>query len=489
MGPIPFDNTYVQLPEAFYTRLGPREVKTPGAIKVNRELASLLGIDPDWLESPEGVATVAGNYLPPGAAPLAAVYAGHQFGSYNPQLGDGRALLLGEVLSTQGHRYDIQLKGSGPTPYSRGGDGRSPLGPVLREYIVSEAMHALGVPSTRALAAVTTGEQVTRDSFLPGAVLARVASSHIRFGTFQFFSAQKNLDALKTLASYCVQRHYPERAQADNPALALLQAVTSAQAALIPRWQLLGFIHGVMNTDNMLICGETIDYGPCAFMDEFDPAKVFSSIDHGGRYAYRNQPGIAHWNLAVLAQALLPLLHEDQDKAVELAQATVDEFPALFEAAHLRGLADKLGFDEIRESDKAIVDELFELMASEKLDFTLCFRRLYDLACNPDQQVAELFEFPDALVPWLSRWRQRLDTDQLADNTRAERMAMANPAFIARNHLVEEAIRAGEDEGDFGPFFKLIERLSEPGQYNAAARHYASPPLAGQEVAQTFCGT
>ncbi len=489
MGPIPFDNTYVQLPETFYTRLEPREVKTPGAIKVNRELSNLLGIDPQWLESSDGIAMIAGNYVPPGAEPLAAVYAGHQFGSYNPQLGDGRALLLGEVLSTEGHRYDIQLKGSGPTPYSRGGDGRSPLGPVLREYIVSEAMHALGVPSTRALGAVTTGEQVTRDKFLPGAVLARVASSHIRFGTFQFLSAQKDPDALNTLVSYCLQRHYPERAQAENPALALLQAVTAAQAALIPRWQLLGFIHGVMNTDNMLICGETIDYGPCAFMDEFDPAKVFSSIDHGGRYAYRNQPGIAHWNLAVLAQALLPVLHEDQDKAVELAQATVDEFPVLFEAAHLRGLADKLGLDEIRESDKAMVDELFELMAAEKVDFTLCFRRLYDLACNPEQPIAELFEFPDPFVPWLSRWRQRLDTDQLTPDTRAERMAAANPAFIPRNHLVEEAIRAGEDESNFEPFLKLLERLSSACIYDPAQARYASPPSAGQEVERTFCGT
>jgi len=489
MGPIPFDNTYARLPDEFYTRLKPTEVATPGPIAVNRQLAGELGIDPDWLASAEGVATIAGNHLPDGAEPLAAVYAGHQFGSYNPQLGDGRAILLGEVLGANGKRFDIQLKGSGPTPYSRGGDGRSPLGPVLREYLVSEAMHALGVPSTRALAAVTTGEQVARDRFLPGAVLARVAASHLRIGTFQFFSARQDPETLTTLVNYALQRHYPQRAGADNPALALLQAVIAAQAALIPRWQLLGFIHGVMNTDNMLISGETIDFGPCAFMDDFDPAKVFSSIDHGGRYAYRNQPGIAHWNLAVLAQALLPVLHADQDQAVELAQSAVDEFPKLFEAAHLRGLADKLGLDEIREADRPLVDELFELMSSEAVDFTLCFRRLYDLAVEPEQQVGELFELPDSFVPWLSRWRQRLEVDQLAPETRAQRMNLANPVFIPRNHLVEAAIRAAEDECDFAPFEALLNRVTRPTPFSREDRDYALPPRPEEVVAKTFCGT
>ena len=281
MGPIPFDNSYVHLPEVFYTRLAPTEVASPEPIATNSALAKALGIDVQWLSSPEGIASIAGNHLPEGAEPLAAVYAGHQFGSYNPQLGDGRAILLGEVVDADGRRFDIQLKGSGPTPYSRGGDGRSPLGPVLREYLVSEAMHALGVPTTRALAAVTTGEQVVRDKFLPGAILARVAASHIRIGTFQFFAARQDPETLEILVRYALERHYPARADTDNPALALLQAVVAAQATLIPRWQLLGFIHGVMNTDNMLVSGETIDYGPCAFMDEFDPAKVFSSIDQG----------------------------------------------------------------------------------------------------------------------------------------------------------------------------------------------------------------
>ena len=489
MGPIPFDNTYARLPEVFYSRLQPTEVAKPGPIAVNSALAKELGIDAEWLGSAEGIATIAGNHIPPGAEPLAAVYAGHQFGSYNPQLGDGRALLLGEVVDSSGKRFDIQLKGSGPTPYSRGGDGRSPLGPVLREYLVSEAMHALGVPTTRALAAVTTGEEVVRDRFLPGAILARVASSHIRIGTFQFFSARKDPETLSTLVDYALARHYPQRADAENPALALLQSVIAAQATLVPRWQLLGFIHGVMNTDNMLISGETIDYGPCAFMDEFDPAKVFSSIDHGGRYAYRNQPAIAHWNLVVLAQALLPLLHDDQERAVELAQSAVDEFPKLFEAAHLRGLADKLGLDEIRDADKALVDELFELMTQEQVDFTLCFRRLYDLAAEPADQVGELFEIPDSFIPWLSRWRQRLAADQLTPETRADRMASANPAFIPRNHLVEAAIRAAEDEQELAPFEQLLARVTQPSIYNSQDAAYAVPPQPEQVVSRTFCGT
>ncbi len=320
MDPVSFDNSYARLPERFYARQVPEPVAAPGPIRVNRELAARLGIDLDWLASDEGMRVVAGNAIPPGAEPMATVYAGHQFGGYNPQLGDGRAILLGEVLSPDGKRFDLQLKGSGPTPYSRGGDGRSPLGPVLREYIVSEAMYRLGVPTTRALAAVSTGDTVARDRFLPGAVLARVASSHIRIGTFEYFAARRDTEALQLLARHVIERHYPAAQHSDNPVLALLEGVIARQAQLIAQWQLLGFIHGVMNTDNMLICGETIDYGPCAFMDQFNPDQVFSSIDHGGRYAYRKQPGIAHWNLSCLAQALLPVLHEDQERAVELAQ-------------------------------------------------------------------------------------------------------------------------------------------------------------------------
>lgn len=489
MNPIPFDNSYTRLPESFYSRLGPTPVSSPGPIQVNVELARELGIAPDWLASAEGIATIAGNHVPPGADPLAAVYAGHQFGSYNPQLGDGRAILLGEVVTGAGQRYDIQLKGSGPTPYSRGGDGRSPLGPVLREYILSEAMYALGVPTTRALAAVTTGDPVARDSFLPGAVLARVASSHIRIGTFQFFSARRDPDALQTLVEYTLQRHYPQSAAAENPALALLENVIAAQASLVSQWLLLGFIHGVMNTDNMLVCGETIDYGPCAFMDDFNPDKVFSSIDHGGRYAYRNQSGIAHWNLAAFAQSLLPVLHENQDEAVELAQGAVDKFPALYEQAHMRGLAAKLGVAELNKADSPMIEGLFELMAGERADFTLTFRRLYQLATDQGESTADIFELADSFIPWLTGWRQRLDSDPLTVETRAQRMCLANPVFIPRNHLVEAAIRAGEDEDDFQPFHALVERLSRPFDYDPADAAFATPPQPGQEVRQTFCGT
>jgi uncharacterized protein YdiU (UPF0061 family) len=489
MRPIPFDNSYARLPDAFYTRLPPTPVKAPGSIRVNDALARELGIDPQWLASSAGTAAIAGNALPEGADPLAAVYSGHQFGSYNPQLGDGRAILLGEVVTEAGNRYDIQLKGSGPTPYSRGGDGRSPLGPVIREYVVSEAMHALGVPTTRSLAAVTTGEQVARDRFLPGAVLARVASSHIRIGTFQFFAARGDTDALSTLVDHSLARHYPDRAGSDNPALALLSAVIDAQAALVARWQLLGFIHGVMNTDNMLVCGETIDYEPCALMEGYDPAQVFSSIDHGGRYAYRNQPGIAHWNLAVFAQALLPVLAPEQDDAVALAQEAVDAFPERFGSAHRRGLAAKLGLAEIRDADTPLVDELFAAMATEKLDFTLCFRRLYDHATDSDDGVADLFELPDALVPWLSRWRQRLAADALTPETRAQRMRTANPALIPRNHQVELAIRAAEDNGDFAPFNALVDVLADPFHYSPDKAGYATPAAPGEAVCQTFCGT
>ena len=489
MRPIPFDNSYARLDGDFYTRLPPTPVEAPGPIRVNEALARELGIDPQWLASAEGTAAIAGNRVPEGADPLAAVYAGHQFGSYNPQLGDGRAILLGEVVTEAGHRYDIQLKGSGPTPYSRGGDGRSPLGPVIREYVVSEAMHALGVPTTRALAAVTTGERVARDRFLPGAVLARVASSHIRIGTFQFFAANGNHEALSALVAHSLARHYPALAAGDNPALALLTAVIDAQAELVARWQLLGLIHGVMNTDNMLICGETIDYGPCAFMEGYDPAQVFSSIDQGGRYAYRNQPGIAHWNLAVFAQALLPLLAPEQDDAVALAQEAVDAFPARFGAAHRRGLAAKLGLAEIVSSDEPLVDELFAVMAAEKLDFTLCFRRLYDHATASDVGIGDLFELPDALLPWLSRWRQRLGEDPLTPETRKERMRKANPALIPRNHQVELAIRAAEDESDFGPFNALVDILADPFDYDAGKSGYATPAAPEEAVCRTFCGT
>ena len=493
MTAIAFDNSYARLPERFYTRRAPTAVAQPGPIRVNHALATLLGIDPLWLESDEGTAVLAGNTIAAGSDPIATVYAGHQFGSYNPQLGDGRAILLGEVIGTDGIRYDIQLKGSGPTPYSRGGDGRAPLAAVLREYLVSEAMYTLGLPTTRALAAVTTGEQVVRESFLPGAVLTRVARSHIRIGTFQFFAARQDVEALKLLVEHVLARHYPDAPGRDNPALALLQQMIGAQAELIAQWQLLGFIHGVMNTDNMLLSGETIDYGPCAFMDDFQPDKVYSSIDHAGRYAYNNQPGIAHWNLAALAQALLPVLHEDQEQAVTLAQEAVDTFPGQFTRAHRAGLARKLGLAEFRESDQALAEELFQLMAEYQLDFTLTFRRLADLAgptgAGSGTTVEELFEIPDPLLPWLARWRERLAGEQTTGVERQRVMYSANPVFIPRNHLVEEALQAATEGGDFGPFNALVEVLARPLAYDTALARYATPPRPEQVVRQTFCGT
>ena len=485
-----FDNSFLQLPGRFYTKLAPTPVSKPGPIRVNRELAEQLGIDAAWLASPEGTEVLAGNRLPAGAEPIATVYAGHQFGGWVPQLGDGRAILLGEVTGLDGLRYDIQLKGSGPTPYSRGGDGRAPLGPVLREYIVSEAMAAQGIPTTRSLAAVTTGDQVFREGAVPGAVLTRVAQSHIRIGTFQFFLARQDVDALRLLMDYVIERHYPAAAEAENPAIALLDAVVAGQARLLAQWQLLGFIHGVMNTDNMLLSGETIDYGPCAFMDTYHPDRVFSSIDHQGRYAYRNQPGIAHWNLARLAQALLPVMGADEENAVVLAQASIDTFPELFQQAYCGGMARKLGLAGVGDDNENLASELLELMARERVDFTLAFRRLADLArpaTGPG--VGDLFEFPAAFEPWLKRWQQRIEDDPQAPGERQASMYRANPAFIARNHLVAAAIDAAVNGEDFAPFNRLVDLLGQPREYVPGLADYARPPQPDEVVSKTFCGT
>jgi uncharacterized protein YdiU (UPF0061 family) len=487
-----FDNSYSRLPEACFRRMDPVPVAAPTPIRVNRELAAGLGLDADWLASPAGTAALAGNAPFPGAEPLAAAYAGHQFGSFNPQLGDGRALLLGEILTPEDRRFDLQLKGSGPTPWSRGGDGRSPLGPVLREYLLSEAMAALGVPTTRALAAVSTGEPVYREQALPGAILARVASSHIRIGTLEYFYARKDTDSLRALVEHTLARHYPERRDSDNPALSVLEGVIQRQAALVARWQLLGFIHGVMNTDNMLLCGETIDYGPCAFMEAFDPATVFSSIDRQGRYAWGNQPGIAHWNLACLAQALLPLIHSDSERAVALAQAAADTFGEHFEAAHRVGLQAKLGFTTRESGDDALVGELHELMQAAGSDFTLTFRRLADLA-GPDPDgpgsVAALFTLPERFDDWLARWRERLAREGADPAERRAAMVRANPVFIPRNHQVEAVIQAATRDDDFAPFHRLLERVTRPFDYDPADRDYALPATEEQRVRRTFCGT
>jgi uncharacterized protein YdiU (UPF0061 family) len=418
-------------------------------------------------------------------------YAGHQFGGFSPQLGDGRAILLGEVIDRNGARRDIQLKGSGPTPFSRRGDGRAALGPVLREYIIGEAMHALGIPTTRALAAVTTGEDVMREKALPGAVLTRVAASHIRVGTFQFFAVRRDEEGLRALTDYVIQRHYPDLAGAENPAAALLVRVIDRQAELIARWMLIGFIHGVMNTDNMAISGETIDYGPCAFMDNYDPATVYSSIDEHGRYAYGNQPVIGQWNLSRLAETLLPLIAEDREKAVDIAQEAINSYPAKFEAAFIAGYRKKLGLFSAEDGDAVLVKQLMDVMAANKADFTLTFRGLSEAAGDPaaDAKVRALFEDPAAFDGWAAEWRQRLAREGGDPAERVVAMKAVNPAFIPRNHLVEEALSAAVNSGDLAPFEKLIGVLARPFEDQPDVPAYALPPRPEQVVRATFCGT
>jgi uncharacterized protein YdiU (UPF0061 family) len=488
---IRFDNSYARLPDSFYSRVLPTPVSAPQLIKLNRGLALQLGLDPCVLATPDWIEVLGGTRVPDGAEPIALAYAGHQFGQFVPQLGDGRAILLGEVVDGSGVRRDIQLKGSGPTPFSRRGDGRAALGPVLREYIVSEAMAALGIPTTRALAAVMTGETVVRQTILPGAVLARVASSHIRIGTFQFFASRGDVEAVRRLADYVIARHYPEAAGALQPYRALLDGVIARQAELVARWLLVGFIHGVMNTDNMSIAGETIDYGPCAFMDAYDPATVFSSIDHHGRYAYGKQPGIASWNLARLAECLIPLLADDQNVAIEQAKEALASFADRFNAAYLGGLRRKLALFVEREGDAELMQDLLNRMALNKADFTLVFRRLCDAAASPeaDAAVRELFENPASYDEWALRWRLRLDQEPQDGGARRTAMRQVNPAFIPRNHRVEAVIEAAVSARDFALFEELLAVLSAPYEDQPAFAAYADPPPPGQGIYQTFCGT
>ncbi|WP_437751510.1 protein adenylyltransferase SelO [Sorangium sp. So ce1389] len=489
-----FDNTYARLPDRFHARVSPARVREPRVVKVNRALAELLGLDADRLASAEGAQVLAGNALPEGAESIALAYAGHQFGSFVSQLGDGRAILLGEVVGKDGKRRDIQLKGAGRTPFSRGGDGRAALGPVLREYVVSEAMAALGVPTTRALAAVTTGEPVYREEVLPGAVLTRVAASHIRVGTFQFFAARGDREALATLASYALARHYPEAVGSGNDALALLDRVIAAQASLVARWLGVGFVHGVMNTDNTSISGETIDYGPCAFLDEYDPEKKFSSIDRGGRYAFGNQPGIAQWNMARLAEALLPLLAGDEKEAVRVATERVQSFSGLFVEAHERVLRAKLGLVREEDEDLALAADLLDRLASNRVDYTVFFRGLCASAADPaaDAQVASLFAEPGAFRDWAEAWRRRLareDVTRVDDRARASAMRSVNPAFIPRNHRIEELIQAAVLRDDFGPFETLVQVLARPYDDQPEFAHLSEPPQPEERVQYTFCGT
>ena len=458
---------------------------------MNAPLATQLGLDPEWLASEEGVAVLAGNHVVETAEPIATAYAGHQFGSFVPQLGDGRAILLGELIDHAGGRRDIQLKGAGRTPFSRGGDGRAALGPVLREYVVSEAMAALGIPTTRALAAVVTGEMVRRETFLPGAILTRVASSHIRVGTFQFFARRGDVDGLRVLADYVIARHYPDAAHTEQPYRALLDSVIRAQASLIAEWMLVGFIHGVMNTDNMAISGETIDYGPCAFMDTYDPNAVFSAIDEYGRYAYSRQPAIGQWNLTRLAECLLPLLADDTDAAVAAAEESLDAYTSWFEQAYQGRLRRKLGLFTECEGDAELGQDLLEAMHANGADFTLTFRRLSEGPGGDEDEgsVRCLFADPAAYDAWVSRWRRRLEQEPTDAATRRSAMLAVNPAYIPRNHRVEAVIRAAVDNNDFAPFHELVTVLRKPFDAQPTFAQYAEPPEAHERVLQTFCGT
>jgi uncharacterized protein YdiU (UPF0061 family) len=476
-----FDNTYALLPESLFVRQRPTPVKKPGLALFNPELAASLGLDAASLDGPDGAAVFAGNRLPAGAAPIAQAYAGHQFGHFT-MLGDGRAILLGEHITPGGQRFDIQLKGSGQTPFSRRGDGRAALGPMLREYIISEAMHALGIPTTRSLAVATTGEPVHRETTQAGAVLTRVASSHIRVGTFEYLAARSKTDDLRILAEYTIRRHYPELAEAKNPCLELLRAVMERQAALVTSWLHVGFIHGVMNTDNMALCGESIDYGPCAFMDAYDPATVFSSIDRDGRYAYGNQPSITQWNLTRLAETLLPLLHEKEEKATQMAQEALEEFPALFRRHWTRGMRAKLGLLTAEDDDAALAQNLLKLMQDHGADYTLTLRGL-----TVETPEGSFFRDP-AFSRWQEQWKARLARQHETLEQSRTLMRAHNPVVIPRNHHVEEALEAATLSHDFEPVKRLLTALSSPYEDRPEHASYRAPGLLDTGY-RTFCGT
>ncbi len=527
--PLPFDNSYARLPETFYARVQPTPVRAPQLIRLNRPLAEQLSLDPAFFETPEGVATLAGNHVPRGADPLALAYAGHQFGHFVPSLGDGRALLLGEVIDRDGRRRDIQLKGSGPTPFSRMGDGRAGLGPVLREYVLSEAMAGLGLPTTRALALVTTGETVYREQGVePGAILTRVATSHLRVGTFEYFARRGQTESVRQLADYAVERLVSEAAAVseaggmaggaearklaaatDSPYRALLDRVIEGQAALVADWLLVGFIHGVMNTDNTALSGETLDYGPCAFMDAYHPDRVYSSIDHRGRYAYAAQPGIAHWNLVRFAETLLPLLSENEEEAVAIAKEALEAFPALFEARYESGLRRKLGLAQPHEGDAELAQTLLAQMAEHEADFTIVFRGLADevetapgpARSEPGVRPAEAGMGPAALETragffdtaafqtWKQRWHERLALEARDPSRVRSEMRSVSPAFIPRNHRVQQAIEAACREDDFGPMEALLVVVTRPYEDHPQHAELARAPEPYEVVRRTFCGT
>jgi len=490
---IGFDNSYARLPEAFFARVAPTAVSQPELLRLNGPLASRLGLDPDWLASPEGVDFLAGQRIAAGSEPLAMAYAGHQFGQFVPSLGDGRAVLLGEVIDRDGTRRDIHLKGSGRTPFSRMGDGLAALGPVLREYVISEAMAALGIPTTRALAMLTTGESVQRESVEPGAILARVADGLVRVGTFEYFYRRGDHESVQTLADYVIDRHYPHCAGDANPYRALLGEVVARQADLIAQWMLVGFIHGVMNTDNMAITGETIDYGPCAFMDDYDADTVYSSIDHGGRYAYNQQPGIGFWNLAQFAQCLVGLFDADQDKAVESAQETLNGFVDRFESRFHSGLRAKIGLSENLDGDTELAFDLLHRMGKQRADFTNTFRCLSELAAaDPagDGPVRDLFDEPSVFDAWAVDWRARLARECRGDAERRTAMRAINPAYIPRNHRVQQAIEAAVAEPmDLLPLDELLTVTGRPFDDHPGMDGYTRPPRPEERVLRTFCGT
>jgi len=486
---LALSSTYSELPGRFFAYVKPTLVSSPRMLKFNHALAGDLGLDAAALDSAEGAAIFSGNTVLEGTHPIAMVYAGHQFGGFVPQLGDGRAILIGEVIDCNGIRRDIQLKGAGRTPYSRGGDGRAAVGPVLREYLVSEAMHALGVPTTRALAAVATGDDVHRETVLPGAVLTRVAASHIRVGTFQFFAARNDTEGLESLADYVIKRLYPALEGSEQPYLALLRAIADRQAALVARWMQIGFIHGVMNTDNSSISGETIDYGPCAFMDAYDPATVFSSIDRGGRYQYQNQPGIAQWNLARLAETLLPLIDEDIEKAVEAANQVVIDYAGAFQQYWLAGLRQKIGLHTSHDADGDLIQAMLSLMHQDAVDWTSAFRALGKSAKGDDAPFWGLFRDRAAADAWLADWRQRLAHETEFDDRRSVGMDRVNPIYIPRNHLVEEALAAAIEDDDLGPFERMITILSRPYEDQPGAGRYAETAPGATVPYRTFCGT
>ncbi len=485
--PITLTNSYAELPGHFFSLQSAAQMPKPSMVRLNTDLAVSLGLNPADLFADTGIEMLAGNHHPKGSTPLSMAYAGHQFGNFSPQLGDGRAVLLGEILTPSGARFDLHLKGAGRTVFSRGGDGKAVLSAVLREYLVSEAMAALGVPTTRALAAVTTGETIMRDGPEPGAVLARVASSHIRVGTFQFFYARQDVAALRALMDYTIARHYPAAADADSPPLALLFAVMQKQADLIAHWMQVGFIHGVMNTDNASIAGETIDYGPCAFLDTYHPATVFSSIDRQGRYAFANQPGIAHWNLAQFAQSLLPLIDAVPETAAEQAQAVLDGFGDLYKAAWLGRAGAKIGLTVAQSADQVLVDDLLALTAEAEADFTLTFHNLTLAVQTGDfADFNAPFEGSEAINAWRDRWQARLEGEDSAQSLAA--MQAANPVYIARNHRVEAALKAA-NEGDLEPFETLLKVLQNPFRARPETAEYENPPRPDEIVHATFCGT